>query len=58
MTTAMVIRTLFELFLVSAVVWGIFNENKLVAFERRVISAFKRRKLKVVKPMSVYTVVE
>lgn len=43
------LQTFFEFFLFVATIWGIFNENKLVAFERRILSGIRRRRLKVVK---------
>lgn len=43
------LTTIFELSLVIAVFWGIFNEDKLIAFEKRIISAFRRKRLKVIK---------
>ncbi len=51
MTLSMILATLFEIILFAAVVWGIFNEDKLVAFERGIFYAIKRRRqLKVIEP--------
>lgn len=43
------LQTLFEIIMVIAVVWCLFNEDKLIAFERRLFSAIRRRRLRVVK---------
>lgn len=48
MNLAFTLQTVFEVFLFAAVVWGIFNEGKLVAFERRLLSNIRRRRLKLV----------
>lgn len=48
MTFVMFLRTVFEILLFAGVVWGIFHEDRLAAFERRVICAVKRRRLKLV----------
>ena len=48
MTFAMILRTLFEIFLFVAVIWGIFHEDRLAAFEKRILCNIKRRRLKVV----------
>lgn len=49
MLQALGLRTLFELILVAFVIWCIFHEDKLIAFEKRILCAVKRRRLKVVK---------
>lgn len=49
MTLEMIFSTLFEIFLFLTVVWGIFNEDKLIRFEQGLIAKFRRRKLKVVR---------
>ena len=43
------LTTIFELALVIAVFWGIFHEDSLIAFEKRIGSSFRRRRLKLVK---------
>ncbi len=48
MFQALGFRTLFELILIVTVIWCIFHEDKLIAFEKRILSSFKRRRLKVV----------
>ncbi len=52
MLNALGLRTLFELILVIAVVWCIFHEDRLIAFEKRILCLIKRRRLRVVKPES------
>ena len=47
--TGFALQTVFEVFLVVAVFWGIFNENKLIVLEKRLFAAIRRRRLKVVK---------
>lgn len=53
MTFAMLLRTLFEILLFAAVIWGIFHEDRLAAFEKRFICNLKRRRLKVVRSTPV-----
>ena len=53
MTFAMLLRTLFEILLFVAVIWGIFHEDHLAAFEKRLICNLKRRRLKVVRSTPV-----
>ncbi len=52
MTFAMILRTLFEIFLFVAVVWAIFHEDKLAAFEKRIFCLIRRKRLRVVKPVA------
>ena len=47
--TGFVLQTVFEVFLVVAVFWGIFNEDKLIVLEKRFFATIRRRRLKVVK---------
>ena len=49
MTTGMILRRIFEIVLVTFVIWGLFHEDLFAAFEHRLICAFRRRKLKVVR---------
>ena len=49
MLSALGLRTVFEIILVALVFWAVFNEGKLIAFERRVLTYFRRRRLRVVK---------
>lgn len=50
--TGFALQTIFEVILVVAVFWGIFNEDKLIVLERRLFCAIRRRALKVVKSRS------
>lgn len=49
------LKTIFEAGLVIAVVWGIFHEDKLIALEKRLFAAIRRRRLRVVKSDKVST---
>ncbi len=51
MLAALGFSTLFELGLVVFVLWAIFNEDKFIRFEKRILAYFRRRRLKVVKPV-------
>ena len=51
MTFFDILSTVFEFSLVAALVWGIFNEHRLVAFERKIKAAFRRKHFRVVKPV-------
>lgn len=50
MNLSMLLRTLFEIAMFAAVLWGIFHEDRLVAFEKRIICYIRRRRLRVVRP--------
>ncbi len=50
MNLSMLLRTLLEIAMFAAVLWGIFHEDRLVAFEKRIICYIRRRRLRVVKP--------
>ena len=52
MLSALGFTTFFEIALVGFVLWAIFNEDKFIALEKRIISYIKRRRLKVVKVSS------
>ena len=52
MTFVDILRTLFEIFAVAALVWCIFHEDRLVAFEERIVATFRRKRLRVVKTRS------
>ena len=47
MSATFIFQTFFELCLVLFVVWGFFNEDKLVRLEKNIIANIRRRKLKV-----------
>ena len=49
MTFIDILNTVFEFSLIAAVIWGIFNEHRLVAFERKIKAYFRRKNFKVVK---------
>lgn len=49
MTFMMIIRTLLEIIMVFAVIWAIFHEDRLAAFEQRLLCRFRRKRLRVVK---------
>ena len=43
-----IIRTIFEVALVSVTLWAVFHEDRLADFEERVIARLRRRKFKVI----------
>ena len=43
------IISILEIIAVGFTVWCLFNEKKLIAFEKRFIRAVRRRKFKVIK---------
>ncbi len=47
MTNSMFLQTMCEAIAIGFVVWGLFNEGKLVAFEKRLKCYFNRRRLKI-----------
>ena len=49
MTFVDILRTLFEIGMVALIVWCIFHEDRLVAFEEKVIARFRRELLQVVE---------
>ncbi len=49
MTFFDILSTIFEFSLVAALVWGIFNEHRLLAFERKIVAYFRRKNFRVVK---------
>ncbi len=51
MLSALGFSTLFEIILVAFVFWAIFNEDKFIRFEKRIIATFRRKRLKLVKPV-------
>ncbi len=57
MNLAFTLRTIFEILLVVALVWGIFHEDRLIAFEKRIVAAIRRRRLRVVKPVSRFQII-
>ncbi len=55
MTFMDILRTLFEIILVSGLVWCIFNEDRLVAFEEKLMANFRRKRVRVVKTARTHT---
>lgn len=49
MTFAMLLRTFFEILLFAAVIWGVFHEDRLAAFEKRILCNIRRKRLKLVR---------
>lgn len=47
-----IIQTIFEVAVVAFIVWGVFNEQKLVDFEEKVKANHRRRKLHVIEGAS------
>ena len=43
-----IIRTIFEIALIAVTLWAIFHEDIFVAFEERIVAAFKRKRFKVI----------
>lgn len=43
------IISILEIIVVAFTVWCLFNEQKLVVFEKRIMKKFRRRKFKVIK---------
>ena len=48
MTILQVLTTIFEVGMVVALFWCLFHEDRLIAFEKRLIANIRRRKLRVV----------
>ena len=47
MTLSIIFSTIFEAALVGFGLWALFNEDKFVSFEERLVCLIKRRRLKV-----------
>ncbi len=47
MSTLHMFQTVFEIAAIGFIIWGYFNQEKLVSFERKIKASIKRRKLKV-----------
>lgn len=45
--------TIFEIALVAFAIWAVFHEDRFIAFEERVASRIRRRRLKVISGNSV-----
>ena len=48
MTFLFTVQTILEVLAVGFVIWGFFNEQKLVRFEERLVCAIRRKSLKIV----------
>lgn len=47
MTVSIIFSTIFEAALVGFGLWALFNEDKFISFEEKVVCLIKRRRLKV-----------
>ena len=47
MTVSIFLKTLFEVALVAFALWALFNEDKFIAFEERLVASIRRRRLRV-----------
>ncbi len=47
MSTLHMFQTVLEVLAIGFIIWGYFNEDKLVSFERKIKAHIKRRKLRV-----------
>lgn len=52
MTFLQVLTTIFEIGMLVALFWCFFHEDRLIAFERKVLSNIRRRKMRVVNTES------
>ncbi len=43
------LTTIFEIIMVAALFWCFFHEDRLIAFERKLLANIRRRKLKVIR---------
>lgn len=53
MTFVDTLRTLLEIAVAAFIIWGLFNEKTLVAFEEKLFSRIRRKRLRVVKSNNV-----
>ena len=44
-----ILISIFEVILVAFTIWCIFNENKLIAFEKRFFKTNRHRRMRVIK---------
>ena len=49
MSFEQIVRTVFEIVFIAFTLWAVFHEELFVSFEERIVAAFKRKRLKVVK---------
>ena len=43
MTTGQIIKTLLEAAAIGFIIWGLFNEHKLITFENRIREAMRKK---------------
>ena len=48
MTLIQTLTTIFEIAMVLLLFWGFLNEERLVAFERKIFANIRRRRLRVI----------
>ncbi len=48
MTFSGALATIFEIGMAIALLWCFFHEDRLIAFEKRLLSSIRRRRLKVI----------
>lgn len=53
-----IIQSILETLAVAFVIWGLFHEDKMIAFENRFFSNIKRKKLKVVVKKSTENIID
>lgn len=58
MTFLQVLTTIFEIGMVVALLWCFFHEDRLIAFERKVLSNIRRRRMRVVDANTYNTVIK
>lgn len=46
MSIGFTIQTIIETVVVGLVIWGLFNDDRMAAFEKRLFANIRRRKLK------------
>lgn len=49
MSSGMIIRTVLEFAAVVFTLWAVFHEDRFAAFERRMISLLRRRRMRVIR---------
>lgn len=49
MTFAMILRTAAEIAVFAAVIWCIFHEDRLAAFEKRLLCTLRRKRLRLTR---------
>ena len=49
MTFLQLLTTIFEIAMVVALLWCFFHEDRLIAFERKIMANIRRRRMRIVK---------